>query len=51
MTSRESREIFIDSILTDSQRKQLSEQGLYRKYTEGKISVEEIYKQLKDQGL
>jgi hypothetical protein len=51
MTPQESREIFIDAILTDSQRKRLNDQGLYQRYTEGKVSVEEVYKQLKDQGL
>jgi hypothetical protein len=51
MTPQESREIFLDSILTDRQRKRLNDQGLYQRYTEGKISVEEIYQQLRDQGV
>jgi hypothetical protein len=51
MTSRESREIFLDSILNDTERQSLQQKGLYQKYTEGKISVEDIYLELKDQGI
>jgi adenylylsulfate kinase-like enzyme len=51
MTPRESREIFIDSILSQEEQRSLQQKGLYQKYTEGKISVEDIYLELKDQGI
>jgi len=51
MTPKESRKIFMDSILTESQKKHLNDQGLYQKYTDGKVPVEEVYRQLRDQGL
>jgi hypothetical protein len=51
MTPQESREIFLDSILSEEEQRALQEKGLYQKYTEGKISVEEIYQQLRDQGV
>jgi hypothetical protein len=41
----------MDSILTESQKKKLYEQGLYQRYTDGKVPVEEVYRQLRDQGL
>ena len=51
MTPSESREIFVESILSQRDVDQLKEQGLYEKYVSGKISVDDIYKQLKDQGI
>jgi hypothetical protein len=51
MTPQESREIFLDSILSREEQKCLQQKGLYQKYTEGKISVEDIYLELKDQGI
>lgn len=51
MTPQESREIFLESILNEGERQCLQQKGLYQKYTEGKVSVEEIYLELKDQGI
>jgi hypothetical protein len=51
MTPQESREIFLDSILNDTERQSLQQKGLYQKYAEGRISVEDIYQQLRDQGV
>ena len=51
MTPQESREIFLESILSKEERQCLHQKGLYQKYTEGKISVEDIYLELKDQGI
>ena len=51
MTPQESREIFIDSILSEEEQRSLQQKGLYQKNTEGKISVEDIYLELKDQGI
>jgi hypothetical protein len=51
MTPQESREIFLDSILSQEEQQSLQQKGLYQKYAEGKISVEEIYQQLREQGV
>jgi len=51
MTPQESREIFIESILSETQVKNLQDRGLYWKYTEGRISVEDIYREIRDQGI
>lgn len=51
MTPSESREIFLDTLLSQKDIDRLKEQGLYDLYVTGKISVETIYKQLKDQGI
>jgi hypothetical protein len=51
MTPQESREIFIESILSEDEVASLQRAGLYQKYTEGKISVEDIYHEIKDQGI
>jgi hypothetical protein len=51
MTPQESRENFIDSQFSGKKLEQIKEQGLYRDYIEGKISINTIYNQLKDQGI
>ena len=51
MTPKESREIFIESILSKDEVASLRKTGLYQRYTEGKISVEDIYHEIKDQGI
>ena len=51
MTPSESREIFLDTILPQKDIDRLKKQGLYEQYVIGKISVDDIYRQLKDQGV
>lgn len=51
MTPSESREIFLDTILPQKDIDRLKKQGLYEQYVVGKISVDDIYRQLKDQGI
>jgi hypothetical protein len=51
MTPEESREIFIESQFTTEEISDLKQLGLYQEYTEGKISINTIYNQLKEQGI
>jgi hypothetical protein len=51
MDFRESRENFIDSQFSEKELEQIKEQGLYKEYVEGKVSINTIYNQLKDQGI
>jgi hypothetical protein len=51
MTPQESRGEFIDSQFSEKELEQIKEQGLYWEYVEGKISINTIYNQLKDQGI
>ena len=51
MTPKESREIFIESVLTESNVTHLKERGLYQKYVDGKVSVDCIYAEIKEQGV
>lgn len=51
MTPSESREIFLDAILPQKDIDRLKKQGLYEQYVVGTISVDDIYRQLKDQGV
>lgn len=51
MTPSESREIFLDTILPQKDIDRLKRQGLYEQFVVGKISVNEIYRQIKDQGI
>ncbi len=50
MTPQESRELFIDGIFTDADLEVVRQLGLYEDYVEGRISINTIYRQLKDQG-
>lgn len=47
----ESREAFIDALFAESDLQYLKEAGLYDSYVQGDISIETIYKQLRDQGI
>jgi hypothetical protein len=51
MTPQESRERYIESIFTMDEVIYLQKIGLAEKYIEGEISIDDIYKQLKDQGI
>jgi hypothetical protein len=51
MTPQESREHYIESLFTIDEVLYLQQLGLYGKYVTGEISIDEIYKQLKDQGV
>jgi hypothetical protein len=50
-TPQESREQFIDSLFDSSALENLKEKGLYGEYVEGRISIDTIYSQIKDQGI
>ncbi len=50
-TPQESRESYIDSLFSLDEILYLQKLGLYDKYVLGTISVHEIYKYLKDQGV
>ena len=51
MTPSESREIFLDTLLPEKDINRLKKQGLYERYVLGKISVDEIYRELREQGI
>lgn len=51
MTPQESREIFIESQFTTEEILDLQKRGLYEDYVEGRISINTIYNQIKDQGV
>jgi hypothetical protein len=51
MTPQESRERYIDSLFSIDEVIYLRELGLYDDYISGVIDIQEIYKQLKDQGI
>lgn len=51
MTPQESRERFIDSLLTTDEVIYLQKIGLYQDYVEGRVSINPIYSTLKDQGI
>jgi len=51
MTPAESKEIFLDTLLPQKDIDRLKKQGLYEQFVVGKISVNEIYRQFKDQGI
>jgi hypothetical protein len=50
MTPQESRELFIDGIFPENELEFIRELGLYEDYVEGRISINTIYNQIKDQG-
>jgi len=49
MTPEEHREHYVQSIFTMDEILYLKQIGLYQDYSEGLISINEIYKELKDQ--
>jgi len=51
MTPQESRERYIDTLFSIDEVLFLQQIGLYSKYVTGEIDIQEIYKQLKDQGV
>jgi hypothetical protein len=51
MTPQESRERYIESIFTLDEVIYLQFLGLYDQYVTGEIDVDEIYKQLREQGI
>ena len=50
MTPQESRKLFIDGIFPESELKTIRKMGLYEDYVKGRISINTIYNQFKDQG-
>jgi hypothetical protein len=51
MTPEESRSNYLDTVFSMDEVLYLEKLGLAQEYTAGKISIDEIYKQLKDQGV
>ena len=51
MTPWEAREEHLSSIPSEKEIKRLLETGLYQRYIYGEVSTEDIYKELKDQGV
>ena len=49
MTPQESREDFIEGVFPDTDLEVIRELGLYEDYVEGRISINTIYRQLRDQ--
>lgn len=51
MTPQESRESFIDGALPEDELEVIRQLGMYEDYVEGRISIQDIYQQLRDQGV
>jgi hypothetical protein len=51
MTPQESREIFIESVFQPDDVKKMKTSGMYKDYVEGRISVNTIYRNFKEQGI
>ena len=51
MTPQESRERYIESIFTMDEIIYLQFLGLYDRYVTGEIGIEEIYKELREEGI
>lgn len=51
MTPQESREVFLESQFSKDKIEELKTKGLHRDYVEGRISINTIYAQIKDQGI
>jgi hypothetical protein len=51
MTPEESRSDYLDTVFSMDEVLYLEKLGLAQDYIAGKISIDEIYKQLKDQGV
>jgi hypothetical protein len=51
MTPEESRSNYLSTVFSMDEVLHLEKLGLAQEYTAGKISISEIYKQLKDQGV
>lgn len=51
MTPQESREHYLESVFSMDEVLYLTQIGLAQKYTSGDISIDDIYAQLKEQGI
>ena len=51
MTPQESREIFVESIFKKEEVERLKLVGLYNSYIRGIISIDELYAQVREQGI
>ena len=51
MTPQESREQYLSSVFTPEEEMHLKETGLAQDYIEGEISINDIYKIFRDQGI
>ena len=50
MTSQQSRESFLEGLLHGDELEIVREMGLYEDYVEGRVSITDIYRQMRDQG-
>ena len=50
-TPQESREHYLDSVFSMDEVLYLEQIGLAQRYVQGEISIDDIYVQLKDQGI
>ncbi len=50
-TPQESRERYLDSIFTLDEVIYLQSIGLYDRYVSGEIGIDEVYKQLREEGI
>ena len=51
MTPWEARESYLESILSKKEIETLTANGMYQRYTYGEIPIDEIYAQLREQGV
>lgn len=51
MTPQESREHYLETVFSMDEVLYLEQIGLAQRYTQGEISIDDIYAQLKDQGV
>ncbi len=51
MTPQESRSHYLESVFTMDEVLYLEQIGLAQRYVEGEISIDDIYAQLKEQGI
>ena len=51
MTPQESRENFIDAIFTKEEIEYIKKHGLYQDYVDGIVSINTVYKLLREQGI
>jgi len=51
MTPEESRSHYLDSVFSMDEVLYLEKLGLAQRYTQGEISINEVYKQLREEGI
>jgi hypothetical protein len=51
MTPQESRETFIETQFSEADLNKLKTKGLYQEYVEGRISINTVYSEFKEQGI